>query len=909
MTETVQPGRRARRRFSWEAVPPHLVRSLLAALYVGEDPGHLHVADDHQLRSWAHTRFSTPPSEAVIERHHPVARVLREWFEHAASDETVSRAADSVWRSGRHDGRPPTTPAACREFLARRRLAATYRGEIRRAFLSAHRRMSETSEPTLPTPRRRGVRRLSGCGEAEGQVPWEHQEKAWAELDALATETHGDRRGLVVLPTGAGKTFTMVRWLVQRLEAEPGLRVLWLAHQQELLEQAAERFMAEARRLKPGFERGLRVVASHADTATTIAAADADVVISTWQSLYSQWTRQERVLQGFMQAGPCAVVVDEAHRASARGYQDILDLVVDHGGDVVVGLTATPWPRTPGARKRLDRVFPRRVVDVAPEELYAAGVLARPTVHRVNTGEVMRLTEAEASQLSDDLPAAVLNRLAIASRDDFIVRHWDAQPVRWGKTLVFATGKEHADRLAERFQTAGHQAWSVHSSSSRPRDEVLSEFRRHRGPGVLVSVGMLTEGVDVPDARTAFLARPTCSPILMRQMIGRVLRGPQAGGTSEAHVVHFRDDWDELDSILDPVDVEIGDDDPNELGTSTLPPLVADDGKTIDPVLIRQLEHRLRRDGVGVPVVGSAGCHLIGYLDLGPRKVPVFDGQDVVWDDVLEQALGGASWRGRSLDRLFVDVPAGGPGARDLREVIRFARETGERPLFVPITLTIDARTIAREVDDLGPHTERQRRTWFEERWHEVGRVAWPSVQHMIDAVGDALGELGRQRSGGRMGVDPETVRAATPGLPRMPVDRTRVLPALDHVVERMRHLVDHDVAAGLDRVELPALEWTRTVATSAFAHYSRLPKRGGGFRSIIKVSRLLQAPAAVVSDEALAYLVFHELLHHVLPGQGHDAEFRRLEGLWPEADRLDAELDTLAERYDLNPKRDHPRH
>ena len=59
-------------------------------------------------------------------------------------------------------------------------------------------------------------------------------------------------------------------------------------------------------------------------------------------------------------------------------------------------------------------------------------------------------------------------------------------------------------------------------------------------PAVLVSVNMLNEGVNLPDARTAFLARPTTSHILMQQMIGRVLRRPKANGDADAHLVDFR---------------------------------------------------------------------------------------------------------------------------------------------------------------------------------------------------------------------------------------------------------------------------------------------------------------------------------------------------------------------------------
>jgi len=57
---------------------------------------------------------------------------------------------------------------------------------------------------------------------------------------------------------------------------------------------------------------------------------------------------------------------------------------------------------------------------------------------------------------------------------------------------------------------------------------------------------MLTEGTDVPDVKTCFITRQTTSTILLTQMVGRALRGPKFGGTPEAHLVFFNDNWEQL---------------------------------------------------------------------------------------------------------------------------------------------------------------------------------------------------------------------------------------------------------------------------------------------------------------------------------------------------------------------------
>ena len=70
---------------------------------------------------------------------------------------------------------------------------------------------------------------------------------------------------------------------------------------------------------------------------------------------------------------------------------------------------------------------------------------------------------------------------------------------------------------------------------------------------VLVNVQMLTEGVDVPLVQTVFLTRPTVSSILLRQMIGRGLRGPAQGGTKTAYIVSFEDHWERFPDWQDPL--------------------------------------------------------------------------------------------------------------------------------------------------------------------------------------------------------------------------------------------------------------------------------------------------------------------------------------------------------------------
>ncbi len=107
---------------------------------------------------------------------------------------------------------------------------------------------------------------------------------------------------------------------------------------------------------------------------------------------------------------------------------------------------------------------------------------------------------------------------------------------------------------------------------------------------------------------------------------------------------------------------------------------------------------------------------------------------------------------------------------------------------------------------------------------------------------------------------------------------------------------------ARLDRTDLPAQGWTPKTTSerwpTAWGNWTMKNTGQLSGQRVIRVHSALRAPKRQVSDEMLEYLLFHEMLHDLLPGQGHDAEFRRLEALWPGSAALDLAFDTMHERY-----------
>ncbi len=399
---------------------------------------------------------------------------------------------------------------------------------------------------------------------------YDHQTKAMACLDRLNERPSFST--LVVLPTGAGKTLTASVWLLKNA-IDKGFKVLWLAHRQMLLDQAAEAFQKNAYETylprKPSFR--YRIVSGAPGHCRTISIRpDDSLLIAGKDSLGQNLDSLKPWLKGEETA---FVVVDEAHHATAKTYRRILDYVAKLVRNVkTIGLTATPMRTAKEEAGLLAKIFTDglkngRVVhndvgiayQVSLKELIGRQILARPLEMTISTeadfGKSLGLDAMERIQRLDILPEDIATSMAEhAGRNKLIVDTYVKDRRKYGQTIVFALNRIHAQHLKADFARAGVKAGVVISAvrdggtgadiNSEENERVIKAYKDGR-LDVLVNVNILTEGVDLPKTKSVFLARPTVSTILMTQMVGRALRGVKAGGTKEANIVAFIDNWNE----------------------------------------------------------------------------------------------------------------------------------------------------------------------------------------------------------------------------------------------------------------------------------------------------------------------------------------------------------------------------
>ncbi|HQJ23431.1 MAG TPA: DEAD/DEAH box helicase family protein, partial [Rectinema sp.] len=374
--------------------------------------------------------------------------------------------------------------------------------------------------------------------------------------------------GILVLPTGGGKTFTGIRFLCLTALSD-GYKVLWLAHTHHLLEQAYSSFGQHVGKIaEPKSSLKVRVVSGTIGhfRVSEIESED-DVVIATLQTITRAYSEDHFALKSFIDSanGKLLVVFDEAHHAPAPSYRKLITSLRDRCKDMhLVGLTATPVYSDENLQGWLTKLFPQGILyQVNPQYLMAQGILSKPLPEQQKTNFTPNFDLREYQKWVGtfrDIPEDIITQMAKNNeRNVFIADLYARNKDLYGKTLIFADRWFQCEAIAKHLNTLGIRAGTVYSRiddgprssdarNKRKSDEnakVLDAFRRN-DLDVLVNVRMLTEGTDVPDVKTCFITRQTTSTILLTQMVGRALRGPKFGGTHEAHLVFFNDNWEQL---------------------------------------------------------------------------------------------------------------------------------------------------------------------------------------------------------------------------------------------------------------------------------------------------------------------------------------------------------------------------
>ncbi len=322
-------------------------------------------------------------------------------------------------------------------------------------------------------------------------------EPTQVQVDALlalaATRDEGFGRGLVVMATGLGKT-----WLAA-FDAEQfgASRVLFVAHREEILNQAAETFLRIRPRSKVGFYMG------------QTRDVEVDVLCASVQTLGRNIHLERFAPQHFDY-----IVIDEFHHAAAATYRRILNYFTPR---FLLGLTATP-----------DRSDQSDILSLCDDNLVftcglftgvQSGLLAPFHYFGIFDDTVDYAAVPWRNGRFD--PQQLSNKLATLARARHALKEWRQR--KQERTLAFCVSIAHAEFMAAQFGKAGVTCAAVYAGSALSRADALERLRDGR-LAVIFSIDLFNEGVDLPAIDTVMMLRPTESKILFLQQLGRGLR-------------------------------------------------------------------------------------------------------------------------------------------------------------------------------------------------------------------------------------------------------------------------------------------------------------------------------------------------------------------------------------------------
>lgn len=348
------------------------------------------------------------------------------------------------------------------------------------------------------------------------------------------------RRALLVMATGTGKTRTTIALTKLMMSRGWAKRVLFLADRSALVTQAQK-----------AFSRALPEVATV--NLTEDKVSEGRVYLSTYPTMMNLVDgARSGVSRRFGPGYFDLVVIDEAHRSVYKKYGTLFDWFDGH----LLGLTATPVDDIARSTYRLFELEPGVPTDSYPlDEAIADGYLVGPEnlvydygFHR--TGIRYNDLSAEDQEKWDEIewdeehpeetptevaaPSIFRSLFNIDTADKALAEVMSlgyrvAGGDRLGKTIVFAMNQRHAVFLKERFDAQfphlGGEFAQVITSHSPYAQQLIDDFSQaERAPHIALSVDMLDTGIDVPEVLNLVLFKQVFSKTKFWQMIGRGTR-------------------------------------------------------------------------------------------------------------------------------------------------------------------------------------------------------------------------------------------------------------------------------------------------------------------------------------------------------------------------------------------------
>ena len=332
---------------------------------------------------------------------------------------------------------------------------------------------------------------------------------------------HNEQRALLISATGTGKTYASA-FAMRELGFK---RVLFLVHRATLATQA-----------KDSYQRVFGNAVSMGLVGAGYHQYDKDYVFATVETL-----NKDAHLQKYKPDEFDCIILDEAHHSSVNTYQKVMQYFRPR---LFLGMTATPDKRTDNdANDNIYEIFHHQIAyEIRLQQAMEEDLLC--PFHYFGITDLSVVRDTKAKNISEE----EFNKLICDER----VKHIIEQSEYYGysgdrvKGLIFCSRKQECKELSKKFNDLGYRTVALSGEDSEEvRQNAFERLAMEEGEQTdktkpldyIFSVDILNEGVDIVEVNQVIMLRPTQSPIVFIQQLGRGLR--KANGKEYVVILDF----------------------------------------------------------------------------------------------------------------------------------------------------------------------------------------------------------------------------------------------------------------------------------------------------------------------------------------------------------------------------------
>jgi len=366
-------------------------------------------------------------------------------------------------------------------------------------------------------------------------------------------------KAIVHMPTGSGKTKTTIASLLQHNLKTQFLNqnfIIWLAHSDELCDQAKDSFEELWRLYGTG---DMPLIRLKDQKLNEISILSGGIIICTYSKLHRMRVNMNgaKILETIRNKS-MFIVADEAHMVPALTFTESIEFISKLDFTFLIGLSATPGGYYVDQTEKLSNYFLKNKITITDDNdkelegdepinfLQKQGVLSYIKTHQVKTDFNFEFTPEEQERILNSFEEGLSPELIKKMGEDVernicIFGELSNLYEQNLSTIVFACSLKHTKLLHKICILSGMKVAKIDDkTSSQNRKKIVQNFK-NKEIKIIFNYGVLSTGFDAPGTEAIMIARPTTSPVIYSQMLGRGLRGPKFGGKTECLLIDLKD--------------------------------------------------------------------------------------------------------------------------------------------------------------------------------------------------------------------------------------------------------------------------------------------------------------------------------------------------------------------------------